>query len=70
MSGMLKIHIDLGRQVLALLNKARFTLKLKKFFFITNKVDYHEHLFPLRCSEIAAHSDDAIQELNQSGLIT
>ena len=56
-------HIDHVRSVLSLLADAGVTLKLKKCFFFTDKIDYLGHVIRPGKLQIAEHTTDAIRQL-------
>lgn len=57
----LKRHIDFVKHVLTLLQRAEATVKLKKRFICTDKIDYLGQLIWPRRLEIAAHTTNQIQ---------
>lgn len=69
-SGAPEEHIDHVRHVLTLLNNAGVTLKLKKFTFFMDTIDYLGHVIRLKRLEIANHTAEAIHGLRPPTSLT
>lgn len=58
------------KQVLTLLQMAGVTLKLERFRFLTNTINYFGHIFLQRRLEFSLHATDAIKQLKESRNVT
>lgn len=56
-------HIENVREVLLFLNKVEATLKLNKYSFFTDTIDYPGHLVRPTQRELASHTIDAVRKL-------